>query len=210
MFTGIIEEIGTVVNIERGAKSSRITISANKIFDDLKIGDSVSVNGMCSTAAQISGHTFTADIMAESLRRTNLGELTKGSRVNLERAMTLNGRFGGHIVSGHIDGTGVILSLVREDNAVWVTISADENIMKYIIEKGSAAIDGISLTVAKVYKDAFAVSLIPHTADETTLLSKHSGDRVNIECDIIGKYVEKLAAPKSGGITFEFLEKYGF
>ncbi len=209
MFTGIIEEIGTVANIERGAKSSRITISAERIFDDLKIGDSVSVNGMCATAAEISGNTFTADIMAESMRRTNLGDLKKGSRVNLERAMQLNGRFGGHIVSGHIDGTGVIISQRREDNAVWLTVGAPENIMRYIIEKGSVAIDGVSLTVASVYSDAFAVSLIPHTAGETTLLSKRTGEKVNLECDIVGKYIERFT-PGQRGITLDFLKENGF
>lgn len=209
MFTGIIEEIGTVANIERGAKSSRITISADKIFDDLKIGDSVSVNGMCATAAGISGNTFTADIMAESMRRTALGELKKGARVNLERAMQLNGRFGGHIVSGHIDGTGIVRSQRREDNAVWLTVGAPENIMRYIIEKGSIAIDGVSLTVALVYADAFSVSLIPHTAGETTLLSKHTGEKVNLECDIVGKYIEKFTAGHNG-ITLDFLKENGF
>ena len=209
MFTGIIEEIGTVVNLERGVKSSRITIQGKKIFDDLKTGDSVAVNGMCSTAINITENTFTADIMAESMRRTSLGDLKKGSKVNLERAMQMNGRFGGHIVSGHIDGTGVILSMVREDNAVWVTISTPDNVMRYIIEKGSITIDGISLTVARVYSDAFAVSIIPHTADETTLLTKKSGERVNLECDIVGKYIEKFTDKKSG-ITLEFLKENNF
>ncbi len=209
MFTGIIEELGTVLNIERGVKSSRITIGGDKIFDDLKVGDSVSVNGMCSTAVTVSDHTFTADIMAESMRRTNLGDLKKGVRVNLERAMPLNGRFGGHIVSGHVDGTGVILSQIREDNAVWVTISAPDAVMRYVIEKGSIAIDGVSLTVAKVYADAFAVSLIPHTAAETTLLLKRSGERVNLECDIVGKYIEKFTG-KQSGITLDFLKEHNF
>lgn len=209
MFTGIIEEIGTVVNIEKGAKSSRITICADKIFDDLKVGDSVSVNGMCSTAAKVSNKTFIADIMAESMRRTNLGDLKKGSNVNLERAMQLNGRFGGHIVSGHIDGTGIVLSQIREDNAVWVTIGADSAIMRYIIEKGSITIDGISLTVAKVYSDAFAVSTIPHTAKETTLLKRKSGEKVNLECDIVGKYIEKFTK-KESNITLDFLKENNF
>lgn len=209
MFTGIIEETGTVIKVEKGAKSSRITIQGSKIFDDLKLGDSVAVDGMCSTAAELSHNTFTADIMAESLRKTTLGNLKKGSKVNLERAMQLNGRFGGHIVSGHIDGTGVILSTMREDNAVWVTISAPEHIMRYIIEKGSITIDGISLTVAKTYSDAFAVSIIPHTASETTLLTKRSGEKVNLENDIIGKYIEKFTVQK-GGITPEFLKEYDF
>lgn len=209
MFTGIIEEIGEIAAIKRGAKSCELNIKGNIIFSDLKIGDSIAVNGVCLTAAAINGNVFTADIMAETMRRSSLGTLQKGSRVNLERAIAAQGRFGGHIVSGHIDGMGFVQSLAREDNAVWVTITADEDIMRYIVEKGSIAIDGISLTVARVFKDAFSVSIIPHTGSETTLLSRKSGDRVNLECDIIGKYVEKLVG-KSNTITEEFLKKYNF
>lgn len=209
MFTGIIEEIGEIAAIKRGAKSCELNIKGNIIFGDLKIGDSVAVNGVCLTAAAINGNVFNADVMAETMRRSSLGALQKGSRVNLERAMAAQGRFGGHIVSGHIDGMGFVQSLAREDNAVWVTITADEDIMRYIVEKGSVAIDGISLTVARVFKDAFSVSIIPHTGSETTLLSRKSGDRVNLECDIIGKYVEKLVG-KSNTITEEFLKKYNF
>lgn len=210
MFTGIIEEMGTVTKVEHGAKSSRITIRADKIFDDLKTGDSVAINGMCSTAEIVTDNTFTVYIMAESMRRTTLGGLQKGSRVNLERAMQLNGRFGGHIVSGHVDGVGIILSYVKEDGAVWVTVGAPDNIMRYIIEKGSITIDGISLTVAKVFADSFSVSIIPHTAAETTLLQKRSGGKVNLENDIVGKYIEKFVSKDSGGITEEFLRKYDF
>ncbi|MGN0106409.1 MAG: riboflavin synthase [Hominilimicola sp.] len=209
MFTGIIEEIGEIAAIKRGAKSCSLVIKGDVIFNDLKIGDSVAVNGVCLTATTINGNTFTADVMAETMRRSGLGTLQKSSRVNLERAMAAQGRFGGHIVSGHIDGVGFVQSLVREDNAVWVTVTADESIMRYIVEKGSIAIDGISLTVAKVFKDAFSVSIIPHTGSETTLLTRKSGDRVNLECDIIGKYVEKLVG-KSDGITEDFLKKYDF
>lgn len=209
MFTGIIEEIGEIAAIKRGAKSCELNIKGNIIFSDLKIGDSIAVNGVCLTAAAINGNVFTADIMAETMRRSSLGTLQKGSRVNLERAIAAQGRFGGHIVSGHIDGMGFVQSLAREDNAVWVTITADEDIMRYIVEKGSIAIDGIILTVARVFKDAFSVSIIPHTGSETTLLSRKSGDRVNLECDIIGKYVEKLVG-KSNTITEEFLKKYNF
>lgn len=209
MFTGIIEEIGEIAAIKRGAKSCELHIRGDIIFSDLKIGDSVAVNGVCLTATSINDSTFTADVMAETMRRSGLGTLQKGSRVNLERAMAANGRFGGHIVSGHIDGVGFVQSLVKEDNAVWVTVTADEAIMRYIVEKGSIAIDGISLTVAKVFKDAFSVSIIPHTGSETTLLARRSGDRVNLECDIIGKYVEKLVG-KSEGITEDFLKKYDF
>lgn len=209
MFTGIIEETGEISSINRGAISCELTVKGNIIFDDLKIGDSVAVNGVCLTASSINGNVFTADIMAETMRRSNLGMLKKGSKVNLERAMIATGRFGGHIVAGHIDGTGFVQSLTREDNAVWVTVSADDKIMKYVVEKGSIAIDGISLTVAKVFKDAFSVSIIPHTGSETTLLTRKSGDKVNLECDIIGKYVERLVGKRSG-ITEDFLKKYDF
>ncbi len=209
MFTGIIEETGEIVSIEAGAKSFKLTIRADVIFGDLKTGDSVAVNGVCLTAAQINGNTFTADVMPQTVRNSSLGALSRGGRVNLERAMLLNGRFGGHIVLGHIDGTGKILRTRREDNAVWVTIAAPENITKYIADKGSIAVDGISLTAAEVFDGGFSVSIIPHTGSETTLLDKRAGDIVNLECDIIGKYIEKLTN-NSAGITEEFLRKYDF
>lgn len=210
MFTGIIEETGTVEAVVRGAKSCRLTIKADKIFDDLKLGDSVAVNGVCLTADEINGKTFTADVMAETVRRTNIEKLVPGSRVNLERAMQLGGRFGGHMVAGHIDGTGTIVSMVREDNAVWITVTADAKLLHYIVEKGSVALDGVSLTVAEVKPDRFSVSVIPHTAAETTLLSKMTGDKLNIECDMVGKYIEKFVKPDNGGVTMELLAKYGF
>lgn len=217
MFTGIIEEVGEIKNIRRGQKSAQLTICGPVVTSDSKVGDSIAVNGVCLTATSISGDSFTADVMAESMRRTGLGSLSMGSRVNLERAMAAGGRFGGHIVSGHIDGTGYIKEFKREDNAVWVTISADKKILKYIIEKGSITIDGISLTVAYVDDVCFKVSIIPHTASETTLLGKKPGDVVNLENDIIGKYVEKLLGFKEEnvvetktGIDAEFLMKNGF
>ena len=156
MFTGIVEEMGKIVRVEKGAKSSRLTVSGDKIFSDLKLGDSVATNGVCLTVTSFSKGIFTADVMNETLKRSNLGELRQGSMVNLERAMIANGRFGGHIVSGHIDGTGVITKIEQDDIAVWYTIRADRKIMKYIIEKGSVAIDGISLTIAKVTDNDFA------------------------------------------------------
>ena len=215
MFTGIIEELGTVAGIARGEKSARLTLQADKVLQGTQIGDSIAVNGVCLTVTGLSGHSFTADVMAETLRRSSLGELSGGSRVNLERAMAADGRFGGHIVSGHIDGIGTIKRFVREDNAVWVTVSADAALLRYIVEKGSIAIDGISLTVAGVDTDGFQVSVIPHTASETTLLLKKVGDVVNLECDIIGKYVEKLLKPASeesraAGITVAMLAENGF
>lgn len=216
IFTGIIEEIGTIAAIQKGAGSARLTVKAALIFDDLKLGDSVAVNGVCLTAAGITNNVFTADVMNETFSRTNLGSLAIGSRVNLERAMLSGGRFGGHIVSGHIDGTGQIIKTARDDNAVWITVSAAPDILKYIVEKGSVAIDGISLTVARVGEKSFAVSVIPHTGKATTLLDKAVGDLVNLENDIVGKYVERLIgfqqkteSPKSN-ITLEFLANAGF
>ena len=216
MFTGIVEEMGKIVRVEKGAKSSRLTVSGDKIFSDLKLGDSVATNGVCLTVTSFSKGIFTADVMNETLKRSNLGELRQGSMVNLERAMIANGRFGGHIVSGHIDGTGVITKIEQDDIAVWYTIRADRKIMKYIIEKGSVAIDGISLTIAKVTDNDFSVSLIPHTAKETVLGYKKTGDTVNLENDVVGKYIEHFLSfkeepeTKRSGITKEFLLKAGF
>lgn len=218
MFTGIVEEVGTIKEIKKGTKSAVLTIKGDVVTQGSILGDSIAVNGVCLTVTSLSGNIFTADVMAETMRRTSLGALVQGSKVNLERAMAANGRFGGHIVSGHIDGTGVIKDYTREDNAVWVTIGADKKILKYIIEKGSIAIDGISLTVAYVDSTCFKVSIIPHTASETTLLTKKPGDIVNLENDVIGKYVEKLLhfdkveeeKQTSSGISEDFLMKNGF
>ena len=221
MFTGIIEEIGEIAGVKRGQVSSRLAIRGKKIFSDLKLGDSVAVNGVCLTATSISGDIFEADVMAETLRRTNLGGFSNGTRVNLERAMAAGGRFGGHIVSGHIDGTGRVSSLVREENAVWVRIDAEDKILRYIIEKGSIAIDGISLTVAETGPGYFKVSIIPHTGEETTLLRRRPGDIVNLENDVVGKYVERLLnfsagngeafgqKAKAGGIDLNLLSENG-
>lgn len=213
MFTGIVEEIGVIRQIRRGAYSSVLTIGADTVLSDLKIGDSVAVNGVCLTATSLGSDSFTADVMHETLRRSSLGSLAPGSRVNLERAMAANGRFGGHIVSGHIDGMGQILALRDEGNAVWVTIAAPPELLRGIVEKGSIAIDGISLTVAAVTDRDFSVSIIPHTGGQTTLLHRRPGEQVNLETDIIGKYVSRLLAPErapQGGITREFLTQYGF
>ncbi len=211
MFTGIVEEKGIVKNIEHAPDKYKLNIKAKTVLGGTKIGDSIAVNGVCLTVTDMSSDSFSADVMPETLRRSSLGELKSGSLVNLERAMAANGRFGGHIVTGHIDGTGKISSVKKEGNAVLVSIAASQNILRLIVEKGSIAIDGISLTVTGVTKTDFAVSLIPHTADETTLLSKKAGDKVNLENDIIGKYVERLMSlPESAGITKEFLFKNGF
>lgn len=216
MFTGIIEEIGHVNEIKNAASSAVLTITAKKVLEGTRLGDSIAVNGVCLTVTGIHGGTFTADVMHETLNRSSLGNLKRGSTVNLERAMAADGRFGGHIVSGHIDGVGRIQSMVREDNAVWVAIEAPESILRLVIEKGSIAIDGISLTVAYVDSSSFKVSIIPHTASETTLLGKNVGDEVNLENDVIGKYVEKLmnyksdATEKKSGIDMNFLAQHGF
>ena len=192
MFTGIVEEIGKIKRISLAGKSGSLEIGADKVLSGTKVGDSIAVNGVCLTVTSLSGSGFTADVMAETLRRSSLGSLVAGSGVNLERAMAADGRFGGHIVSGHIDGTGTISKMQKEENAVWVHIKASSEILNLIVEKGSIAIDGISLTVAGVNETEFCVSVIPHTAEETTLLSKKPGDLVNLENDIIGKYVQKL------------------
>ncbi len=201
MFTGIIEEIGIVKSIKKDNKSAEIHISAKKIMDDIHLGDSIAVNGVCLTARNIMKDGFVADVMAETLRSSSLGELRTGSRVNLERAMQMNGRFGGHIVSGHIDGTGVITEKKPEANAIWVSVKTDPSILKFIIEKGSIAIDGISLTVHYVDDKIFKVSIIPHTQEETTLTGKNEGDIVNLENDIVGKYINRF-------ISFEDSNKY--
>lgn len=215
MFTGIVEEVGSIAGVERGAKSAKLKINAKTVLEGTKLGDSIAVNGVCLTVTSMASGTFTADVMAETLRRSSLGALSTGSMVNLERAMAADGRFGGHIVSGHIDATGTVKSLVREDNAVWVTIAAESSVLRYIVEKGSIAIDGISLTVAYVDDSCFKVSIIPHTAKETTLLQKKPGDIVNLECDVIAKYIEKLMKPApeentKSGITMDFLMKHGY
>lgn len=216
MFTGIVEEIGTVRRIERGAAGARLTIAAKTVLEGTKLGDSIATNGVCLTVVSMTADSFSADVMAETLRRSSLGALQSGSPVNLERAMPANGRFGGHIVSGHIDGTGTVSSQKREDNAVWVTVRTPAPLLRYIVEKGSIAIDGVSLTVAAVDETSFSVSIIPHTGVQTILLGKKPGETVNLECDMIGKYVEKLLAPytaeksAASGITMEFLAQNGF
>ncbi|MGN0711942.1 MAG: riboflavin synthase [Anaerovoracaceae bacterium] len=217
MFTGIIEEIGTVKSVEKGRTSSRLKIKGRRIFEDMHMGDSIAVNGVCLTVCSFGADWFEADVMHETLNRTALGGLTIGSEVNMERAMKADGRFGGHIVSGHIDGVGVIRSKKNDGIAVWVNIETNASVLKYIVEKGSIAIDGISLTVARVHETGFEVSLIPHTGENTTLLKKSAGDKVNLENDIIGKYVERLMNRQENekknerqGITAEFLMENGF
>ena len=218
MFTGLIEEVGTIQNVRRGARSCVLTIGCKKVLEGSQIGDSIAVNGVCLTVTNMGGSYYTADVMAETMNRSSLRQLSTGASVNLERAMPANGRFGGHIVSGHIDGTGTAQSIEPDDNAIWYTIAAKPNLLRYIVEKGSITIDGISLTVAYVDEHCFKVSIIPHTQQVTALHDRGVGDIVNLECDIIGKYVEKLLQPaaaeeetkKEIGITEDFLKKYGF
>lgn len=212
MFTGIIEEVGQVLGIGNG----RISVKAHMVLQDVQLGDSIAVNGVCLTVTSFDKDSFQADVMPETIRRTSLSELKNGSPVNLERALTLQSRLGGHIVSGHIDGVGTIEALTEENNAVLMKISASVDILRYIVEKGSVALDGISLTVAKVTKSDFTVSLIPHTRQVTNLGSKRQGSVINIENDVIGKYVEKLLKPQenleenTSRITMEFLKNNGF
>lgn len=224
MFTGIAEEIGTIKSIQRGVSSSVLEISAQKALEDTKIGDSICTNGVCLSVTSMGEHSFTADVMHETLNRSNLKFLKVGSRVNLERALKVNDRLGGHIVSGHVDKVAKIISTKKDDNAVWFEFESGRDILKYIVEKGSVAIDGLSLTVAKVTQGSFFISAIPHTLAITTLGDKKTGDTVNVEVDLIGKYVENLikfgeeniytkpdgkTANKSN-ITRDFLTKYGF
>ena len=219
MFTGIVEELGTVVSLKRGSKSAVLTIKGDQIFEDLKLGDSVAVNGVCLTATHMSGKTFQADVMNETFNRSSLGTLKKGDVVNQERAMAANGRFGGHMVAGHIDDVGELVSVKQDDNAVWFTIKAPKKIMKYCIEKGSIALDGISLTIAKLTEDTLSVSMIPHTIQNTNFGNKKMGDLINLENDMVGKYIDKLIHfaededkhnKESTTLTMEMLRNAGF
>jgi len=235
LFTGIIEEVGTVIAIHKKANSALIEIKAERVLSDVKTGDSIAVNGICLTVTSHTARSFTADIMHETMRRSAMKNIRNGSPVNLERAMMAGGRFGGHIVSGHIDGTGTIEKIQKDEIATWYTIGAGDKLLRYIIEKGSIAIDGISLTVASVQEHSFCVSVIPHTTANTTLPGKKPGDLVNLENDCIGKYVEhflcadgmesaagkeiRIGADKRAGgektdsgrgLTKEFLYQHGF
>lgn len=214
MFTGIIEEIGEILAVKRGADSMVLSMKAKTILGDVKLGDSIAVNGVCLTVTGLGADLFKADVMHETMNRSSLGKLAIGSRVNLERAMRADGRFGGHMVAGHIDGTGQITEIRRDDNAVWYTIAAGQEILRYIIEKGSVAVDGISLTVAKVTRRDFSVSVIPHTLQQTTLAERRSGDTVNLENDMVGKYIEKFLLSdrrgKESRIDAVFLAENGY
>lgn len=225
MFTGLVEEVGAIKSVQSKGEAMVISITASTVTQGMKLGDSVAVNGVCLTATQFDRSSFTVDVMPQTYRHTNLSQLRSGSRVNLERAMAANGRFGGHIVQGHVDGVGTITGIKQDQNAVVFEITPLQiSLFKYIIPKGSITVDGISLTVVSTDGQCFCVSIIPHTLAETVLAYKRQGDTVNLECDILGKYVEHLLAygkgkPKeehsgdeglSSGIDMPFLMKNGF
>ncbi|RBP65905.1 riboflavin synthase alpha chain [Alkalibaculum bacchi] len=211
MFTGLVEEIGIVKNIQKTSQSARITIEASIVLEDVKLGDSICTNGVCLTVTNLQNNRFSVDVMPETVRASSLKSLRSGSSVNLERALKASDRLGGHIVSGHIDGVGIIQHFKEEENATWITIATQQSILKYIVERGSIAIDGTSLTVAYVDDRVFKVSIIPHTKEKTILLRKRIGDEVNLECDVIGKYVEKLTRYSNDStINMDFLASNGF
>jgi riboflavin synthase len=221
MFTGIIEAVGKVAGIERAGDSIRLTIAASKIAEDVAIGDSVAIDGVCLTVTQINAPQVSFDAVHETMRRTTLGQLQSGDSVNLERSLPVGGRLGGHIVQGHVDGTGRIASIRPIGNSWFVYIDASPEMMRYVVTKGSVAVDGISLTVAESEDRTFALSIIPHTWENTTLHEKRAGDSVNVECDILGKYVEKMlggygvgsdgsATRERGGVSMDLLARSGY
>ena len=217
MFTGLVEEVGEIIGVQRGAEAATLTIKAKKVLEHTKTGDSIALNGVCLTVTQCGADHYSVDVMNETFDKTTLSHLTKGTRVNLERAMPADGRFGGHLVSGHIDGRGRIEALKKDGNAVWYDICVTDEMLPFLVKKGSIAIDGISLTIADVSKQSFSVSTIPHTRAQTTLQDRKAGDYVNLECDMIGKYVWQMLAYrqdkpeiKRETITTSFLAEHGF
>ncbi|WP_066174610.1 riboflavin synthase [Bacillus marinisedimentorum] len=218
MFTGIIEEIGTIRSIRGSGEAIAVTVGAEKVLEDVRLGDSIAVNGVCLTVTSFTDNRFTVDVMPETVKATNLRDLTTGSKVNLERAMAAGGRFGGHFVSGHIDGTGKIINKNADQNAVYYEIEADDSLLTYMMMKGSVSVDGTSLTIFGLTEHSFTVSLIPHTRSHTVLGAKEKGDTVNVECDMLSKYVnrileaktEKKPSPEKQGISMDFLADNGF
>jgi riboflavin synthase len=211
MFTGIIEEIGTIQQMKQTGEAIVLTIGARKVLEDVQLGDSIAVNGVCLTVTSFTDRSFTVDVMPETVKATSLRTLTRGSKVNLERAMAANGRFGGHFVSGHVDGIGEIVRKQPVANAVYYDIKVPRELRKYMILKGSVAVDGTSLTIFGLTDETLTISLIPHTREATILGEKKVGDIVNIECDVIGKYVEQFVnGKKEETITLDFLEKHGY
>lgn len=228
LFTGLIEEVGVLRKAQRRGEAMVLTVSASKILDDVKLGDSISINGVCLTVISFDGSSFTVDVMPQTFRHTNLCELTPGSPVNLERAMMAGGRFGGHIVQGHVDGTGIVTGRTSDANAVVFTVKPDDSsLLRHVVPQGSVTLDGISLTVVAVDRETgtLTVSIIPHTLKETALQHKRPGDSINIECDILGKYIDHLlsqrgltpptaaaeqAGRSGGGLTEALLRENGF
>ncbi|WLR43792.1 riboflavin synthase [Bacillus carboniphilus] len=210
MFTGIIEEIGTVQSIKEQRNAAQMEIKAKRILEDVQVGDSIAVNGICLTVTNFEQEKFSVDVMPETIKVTNLIDLKVGSTVNLERSMSANGRFGGHFVSGHIDGVGQIIERRPESNAIYYRVKVNPSLSNLMIEKGSIAVDGTSLTIFDVEKDSFLVSIIPHTASETIIGQKREGDRVNIECDMLAKYVHRFTEQHGEkGMTFDWLNQQG-
>jgi riboflavin synthase len=216
LFTGIIEELGTIKSINKGNETIVLTISAEKVLQDVNLGDSIAVNGVCLTVTSYNTNHFTVDVMPETFRSSTLKRLNNRSTVNLERAMAAGGRFGGHFVSGHVDGTGEIIEKRPEKNAIYYTISLPDHLMRYFMLKGSVCIDGTSLTIFDVTKNTITISLIPHTADHTVLGKKGPGDLVNIECDMLAKYVSRMLSPEKeenkqkSKLSLDFLQEHGF
>ncbi|SDJ31879.1 riboflavin synthase [Salimicrobium halophilum] len=212
MFTGIIEEIGSIASMEQKEETMDVTIEASVILEDVKEGDSISINGVCLTVTTFTDTTASFEVMPETFRATNFKDLKAGSRVNLERALAAGGRFGGHIVSGHIDGVGKIVSKTPEANAVYYEIELPQDLSRYFIHKGSIAVDGTSLTVFGVKGDTVLISLIPHTMEHTVLGNKEQGDEVNIECDMIGKYIAHFIERQGSaeGVSEAFLKENGY
>ncbi|WP_242143674.1 MULTISPECIES: riboflavin synthase [unclassified Bacillus cereus group] len=213
MFTGIVEELGTVSTIKQSGEAMKLTIQARFILSDVKIGDSIAVNGICLTVTSFTESHFTVDVMPETMKSTSLRMLKQHSQVNLERAMAANGRFGGHFVTGHIDGIGTIVSKKQHYNAIYYKIKMPNHLLRYCLQKGSVAIDGTSLTIFDVADDSIIISLIPHTVSESIIGTKGTGDIVNIECDMIGKYIERFMSQptkRSNSVTESFLQENGF
>jgi riboflavin synthase len=206
MFTGIIEEIGKVLS----ASTTRLSISAPQVVDGMKPGDSIAINGACLTATDFDGSSFSVDVMPETLKRTNLGQLKAGDGVNLERPVALGGRLGGHLVQGHIDGTGRVMSLEWQGEALLLRFEAPPEVLRYTVPKGFIAVDGISLTVTEKDASSLWVSVVEFTRRNTTLGSRKVGDAVNLEVDIIAKYATQFTQPQTGGLTAEFLVEHGF
>lgn len=212
MFTGIVEEVGSIRDVRRGAASARLTVDAPLVSEGVRVGDSIAVNGVCLTAVTVSGSALTFDAVPETIRRTSLRDARAGDPVNLERALAANGRFGGHIVQGHVDGAGTLASVTRDETARILRIAPPPELMRYIAPKGSIALDGISLTTVEVAADTFTISVIPHTWEHTNLRSRRPGDVLNIEVDLLARYLERLVAQPgaSGSVSMEHLAQAGF